>query len=64
MASGLRTMMEGVLASKEESSDQQILAELREHNTLMKQYCKEVSKQTTSLNALIELLTEKFGSNP
>lgn len=57
-------MMEGVIASKEESSDQQqILAELREHNTLMKTYCDEVSKQTTSLNALIKLLTERVGSS-
>lgn len=64
VASGLRTMMEGVIASKEEAGEQGlILAELREHNLLMKRYCEEVSKQTTSLNSLIELLAAKFGAN-
>ena len=61
VASGLRTMMEGVIASKEESTEQQaILTELREHNALMKQYCAEVSKQTASLNALIDIISAKF----
>ncbi|KAF1329404.1 hypothetical protein FI667_g5999, partial [Globisporangium splendens] len=57
---GLRTMVEGVIVTKNNSAEQRaILTELREHNALMKQYCAEVSKQTVSLNALIDLLAAK-----
>lgn len=61
VASGLRAMVEGVVAANEATGEQTlILSELREHNALMKRYCDEVSKQTASLNALIELLAAKF----
>lgn len=61
VASGLRAMMDSVVASREAASEQELLrAEMREHSATMKALSEQVRQQTAALERLTELLGATF----